>query len=241
MPLPMRRNWRRCSAGGEQGTGVPRRAPRAFPFNMLSDSRPIRHKDRPRGSPESGEGQLPCGTPLRGGIRNGALRTLRRNIASLQAARRQPPAVRVLAVKLLAAGAAGPVWLEIRPRSGMPAILFGGPSRARGGLDPRLRSHSRLSLADAMLLFGPLDQPRIYRSRRRIDDRPIGPSSVRYLTTGKPRRSRPLLARQDTAAGPLGGRRSDSPTMSCGTSRMWRAGLGADHEALDRTCVERLT
>ena len=128
----MRRSWRRCLAGGEQGTGVPRHAPRAFPSNMLSDSRPIRHNDRPRGSPETGEGRLPCGIPLRGGNRNGALRTLRRKIASLQAARRRPPAVRVLAVKLLAAGAAGPVWLEIRPRSGMAAILIWRPEPCRG-------------------------------------------------------------------------------------------------------------
>ena len=183
---------------------------------------------------------MPCGIPLRGGNRDGALRTLRRNIASLQAARRQPPPVRVLAVKLLAAGAAGPVWLEIRPRSGMPAILSCGPSRARGGLDPRLRSHSRLSLADAMLLLGPLNQLGIHRSRRRIAEGPIGPSSVRYLATGKPWRSRPLLARQDTAAGPLGDRRPDRPAMSCGTFHMRRGGLD-DHDGLDHAYVGRLT
>ena len=161
MPLPMRRHWRRCSAGGEQGIGVPRCAPRAFPSNMLSDTRPIGHNDRPRGSPETGEVLLPCGIPSRGRNRNGAFPTLRRNVASRQAARRQPPAVRVLAVKLLAA-AAGPVWLEIRPRSGMPAILSCGPKRAKGGLDPRLRSHSRLSRPCVLVLFGPPYPPTIH-------------------------------------------------------------------------------
>lgn len=124
MPLPMRRHWRRCSAGGKQGIGVPRRAPRAFASNMLSDSRPIGHNDRPRGSSETGEVLLPCGIPLRGRNRNDAFRTPRQNIGSLQAARQQPPAVRVMNVKLLASAAAGPLWLEIRPRSRMPAILL---------------------------------------------------------------------------------------------------------------------